>query len=108
MTMKYGLVVLLGVLLAACGSDDQCGNYTPPTTTTTPSDPLQCCMLRDIALHCSTGNSTQSLLQSAAMWRQVGEGKNAEACKQLIDSQDIGCFGPNGDYGETNALVVCD
>ncbi|HVY30644.1 MAG TPA: hypothetical protein VHB79_28990 [Polyangiaceae bacterium] len=106
--MKNGVVVLVGLLLAACGSDDKCGDYNPQATTMTPSDSLQCCMLRTIAMHCSTGVSTQSLLQSAAQWRQVGESRNADACKQLIDSENVGCSGASLDYGEPEAVAACN
>jgi hypothetical protein len=108
MTMKYGMgVLIVGLFLVGCGSDgNECGTNAPQTMT--PTDSLQCCMLRTIAMHCSTGVSTQSLLQSAAQWRQVGESRNADACKQLIDSEDVGCSGASLDYGEPEAVAACN
>jgi hypothetical protein len=89
------LVVSFGLVVGGCSGGDDA------------ADPVECCMLKKIADHCDTSNSTTSLQEHVQKWRSVGESGNAEACKSMIDNDDNGCSGPSLSYDESDAVVDC-
>ncbi len=87
---------LLGALpLNGCSGDDEAG------------DVIECCMLQQLASHCTSSNSSASLQEAVRDWRDVGNSGDGDACKAMINSEDNGCSGPALDYDERDAIVDC-
>jgi hypothetical protein len=100
-----GLVALAGLFGCSASGDEK------------QDEVLQCCMLKQLASHCTPATCyptlggtcsapSQSLLDRIEQWRRVGNTGDGDACKALIDSADNGCFG-DIDYGERDAIVAC-
>lgn len=72
-------------------------------------EPLECCMLKEIASMCDRARASASLRQSVHEWRTVGESGNAAACERMVDDREIGCYDrvASFSYGENDALVAC-
>jgi hypothetical protein len=80
-------------IVPSCGNDD---------------GGLYCCMLRQLADHCTSSYDTSSLSQAVSNWRDVGNSGNAEACKALVDGQELGCYGNvSADFTESDAIALC-
>jgi len=69
--------------------------------------PLECCMLKQLAAHCTTPSSTPALQKAVMQWQSVGQSGNKDACKQMIDSMDNSCAGDFANYDESDAIVDC-
>lgn len=109
MRSLVGLLTFSGVLGCSAAGEDS-------------KDVLQCCMLKQLAIHCTPPQCyptlggqggqppcsppSQTLLEHIQQWRQVGNNGNGDACKAMIDSADNGCFG-DVHYNEQDAILAC-
>lgn len=104
--MGFARVAIMGALLGfgsialGCGDDANGGDDDV-------QEAVECCMLRQLASHCSSPNSTSGLMESVRQWREVGNSGNASACKAMINSEDNGCTGLTLQYDEQDAIVDC-
>jgi hypothetical protein len=83
--------------MSGCGTDDD-----------EEEEAVECCMLKQLASHCTSSNSSEGLQEAVRDWRQVGESGDGDACKAMINSEDNGCSGPTLDYDEQDAVVDCN
>jgi hypothetical protein len=79
--VRFGLILAVGALVSACGGDEE--------------DDVYCCAIRHVASRCSSGASADLQLTIAG-WQQVGNSENPEACKALIENDEVGCGNLNG------------
>ena len=95
--MVAAVALFAALPLSGCGADDEAGEEV-----------VECCMLKQLASHCNTPNSSEGLQEAVRDWRQVGESGDGDSCKAMINSEDNGCSGPTLDYDEQDAVVDCN